>query len=192
MQGRHDLGKLPGDKHAPRFAEVQPSLAGVVKEYFALTGDQRVCPSVTIPGMPKTRSTLARWLPSVLIMSLIFVASATSGPDLPNWGPLDLLVKKGGHVVIYALLAVSYWYALGWKPDARRLAWLLAVLFAATDEAHQLFTPGRHAWWLDVVIFDALGALLGLWLAGKIRLRMGYSNSRSSSSSSPQSSRRSM
>ena len=142
--------------------------------------------------MPKTRSILVRWLPSVLVMSLIFLASATSGPDLPNWGPFDLLVKKGGHVMIYAVLAVSFWYAMGWKLDLRRLAWLLAVLYAATDEAHQLFTPGRHAWWLDVVIFDALGALFGLWLAGKIRLRMGYSNSNSSSSSSPQSSSRSM
>jgi VanZ family protein len=142
--------------------------------------------------MSKTRSIVVRWLPSVLVMSLIFVASATSGPDVPNLGPLDLLVKKGGHVVIYAVLAVSYWYALGWKRDARRLAWLLAVLYAATDEVHQLFTPGRNAWWLDVVLFDALGALLGLWLAGKIRLRMDYSNSKSSSSSNPQSSRRSM
>jgi VanZ family protein len=66
----------------------------------------------------------------------------------------------------YGLLAVSYWYAFGWERRKRPLAWLLAMLYAMTDEFHQSFVTGRHPSMWDVLIFDSLGALIGLWLAG--------------------------
>jgi len=118
--------------------------------------------------MRKVVSILPRWLPAVLVMTLIFVFSSIPGPDLPSLGFFDVVGKKTAHVVVYALLAGAFWYAFRWRRDLRLLAWLLAVLYAATDEFHQAFTPGRHPWWLDVVVFDALGALLGLWLAGML------------------------
>jgi VanZ family protein len=108
----------------------------------------------------------ARWVPAALVMAVIFVFSSIAGPDLPNLGLLDLVGKKMAHMVVYGMLAVALWYAFEWRRDLRRLAWLLAILYAVTDEFHQSFTPGRHPWWLDVVVFDALGALLGLLLAG--------------------------
>ena len=85
---------------------------------------------------------------------------------MPVFDWADLLVKKGGHMAGYGLLALSYWYGLQW--DGRRgwLAWLLAVLFAASDEFHQSFVPGRNASLMDVVVFDALGAMLGLLIFG--------------------------
>ena len=46
-------------------------------------------------------------------------------------------------------------------------AWGFAVLYAATDEVHQLFVPGRAALFTDVMI-DATGAALGLLLAATI------------------------
>jgi len=118
--------------------------------------------------MRKLFSKSARWLPAALVMAVIFVFSSIAGPDLPNLGLLDLVGKKAAHVLVYGLLAAAFWYAFEWRRDLRRLAWLLAVLYAVTDELHQSFTPGRHPWWLDVVVFDALGALLGLWLAGML------------------------
>ena len=120
---------------------------------------------------------VTRWLPAVGVMALIFFSSSIPGSDVPDLGPLDLIVKKAGHIFIYAALAVAFWYALGWRQDTRFAAWLLAVLYAATDEAHQSFTPGRHAWWLDVIVFDALGALLGLWLARQVLNRQGLEKS---------------
>ena len=69
-------------------------------------------------------------------------------------------------MVGYALLALSFWYALEWKSDRRWLAWLLAILYAITDELHQSYVPGRHPSVWDVVIFDNLGALISLWVAG--------------------------
>lgn len=66
----------------------------------------------------------------------------------------------------YALLARAYLWGLSGGSDGSRtkhwaLAWILAVLYAATDEFHQLFVPGRGAWIVDVGI-DGAGALLGL------------------------------
>ena len=65
------------------------------------------------------------------------------------------------------MLALSYWHAFRWEGKKRRLAWLLAVLYAVTDEIHQTFTPGRHPSIWDVVIFDNLGAMIALWMASK-------------------------
>jgi VanZ family protein len=43
------------------------------------------------------------------------------------------------------------------------------VLYAATDEFHQSFVPGRKPWIWDVVVFDNLGALIALWLMNYFR-----------------------
>jgi len=67
----------------------------------------------------------------------------------------------------YAILAWSYWYALGRQPNQRWLAWLLAILYAATDEIHQSYVPGRYPSVWDVLIFDNLGALISLWIANR-------------------------
>ena len=64
----------------------------------------------------------------------------------------------------YALLAWSYWRALHFQPDKRWLAWILTILFAITDEYHQLFVIGRFPSAVDVFLFDNLGALLSLWI----------------------------
>jgi len=110
------------------------------------------------------RSWLKRWLPSVLIMALIFAASSTPGNDLPKFGVWDFLVKKGSHMLGYALLAISYLRGLsGSRGINRRTAFLAVVmagLYALTDEYHQSFTPGRTPSIGDVGI-DTLGASIG-------------------------------
>lgn len=50
---------------------------------------------------------------------------------------------------------------------AALVAWGCAALYAATDEFHQLFVPGRAGLLTDVLI-DAAGAAIGLLLAGSI------------------------
>lgn len=62
----------------------------------------------------------------------------------------------------YGLLAGAYWYGLGFDRKKGWLAWLLAVLYAVTDELHQFFTPGRHSSPVDVLLFDGGGAALSL------------------------------
>jgi VanZ family protein len=97
-------------------------------------------------------------------MIVIFSFSSQPSDDLPNFLSWDFVVKKMGHAIGYGLLALSYFYFF--KNDKKRvwLAWLLAILFAATDEFHQSFVAGRHSSAFDVLVFDNLGALFGLWL----------------------------
>lgn len=109
---------------------------------------------------------LLRWLPAILVMVIIFVFSSQPSDELPSFDWADTLIKKGGHIVGYAILAWSYWYAFGMQDNKRWLAWLFAMLYALTDELHQFFVPGRYSSIWDVLIFDNLGAMILVWLAG--------------------------
>ncbi len=115
---------------------------------------------------------VTRWLPALLVMVLIFAFSAIPADEMPRFDWADFLVKKGGHMAGYGLLALSYWRGLGWEVRRGWLAWLLAVLYAVTDEFHQSFTPGRQPSLVDVLVFDALGAAIGLFLVGLWRKRV--------------------
>ena len=102
------------------------------------------------------------------MMALIFLVSAQPSGALPNFSWADTIVKKGGHMIGYGVLAWSYWRGLRYRSRARSLAWLLAVAYALTDELHQAFVPGRHPSPVDVLFFDGLGALLALVLSSRL------------------------
>lgn len=110
------------------------------------------------------KSHFSKWLPALLMMLIIFLFSARPGSELPVFDRIDAIIKKGGHVIGYGVLAYSYWRALDFKKAKGWIVWLLAVLYALTDEFHQSFVPGRHASLWDVLIFDNFGALISLWL----------------------------
>jgi VanZ family protein len=84
----------------------------------------------------------------------------------------EFVVKKGAHLLIYALLAHTYLWGLSpghCRGHRVRPSWwltgaaaLLAIVFGISDELHQTFVPGRTASLRDVLI-DAAGACLGLW-----------------------------
>ena len=96
-------------------------------------------------------------------MGVIFFFSSIPGDNFLSWTDvLDLLVSKGGHMIGYGLLAVTYLKGIEpTTPRAYRLAWGLAVLYGISDELHQAFVPGRGNSIWDVGI-DAAGALIGL------------------------------
>jgi VanZ family protein len=100
-----------------------------------------------------------RWGAVVLWMGLIYALSAQ--PALPSAPAplLDLIVKKLGHMIEYAILTVLLGEAL--PSRSTPLAWALAVLYAMTDEYHQTFVPGRNGCLGDVLI-DAVGASIAL------------------------------
>jgi VanZ family protein len=114
--------------------------------------------------MSKMTHSLPRWLPAVLSMMIIFLFSSQPSSELPNFDLADTIVKKGGHVIGYAILAWSYVYAFRMREDKRGLVWLFAVLYALSDEFHQSFVAGRHSSIWDVLIFDNLGAMISLWI----------------------------
>ncbi|MCS7059641.1 MAG: VanZ family protein [Anaerolineae bacterium] len=102
-------------------------------------------------------------------MGLIFFFSAQ--PSLPSVHDalLDTVLKKGGHVIGYAVLMVLLLQAAG-SQNKPLTVWhvtlCLAILigYACSDEFHQSFVPGRNASLMDVILFDVPGGLLGLIL----------------------------
>lgn len=126
--------------------------------------------SIILPrAMPK--KVFLRWLPAALIMAVIFGFSSTPSVELPNFGLLDLVVKKGAHMLGYGLLALAFWYGLRFEKRLCWLALLFAVLYAISDEFHQSFVPGRHPSWVDVLLFDGGGSAILLGLANGWRDR---------------------
>jgi VanZ family protein len=111
----------------------------------------------------------ARWLAVAIWMALIFGLSAQ--PQLPTLPEplLDLLLKKAGHFSAYAVLAALLWRALVPSRRVWATAWLLAVVYALSDEWHQSFVPGRHPSLWDVLVdgCGAVTALLIIWFSLK-------------------------
>lgn len=86
-----------------------------------------------------------------------------------TWGGRDAIhyyVRKAAHVTEYAVLGILIVRALRHVcgVSSRGLwsgAWLLATAYAASDEFHQIFVPGRTPKVTDVML-DSAGVLLGL------------------------------
>lgn len=145
-------------------------------------------------GEPRSlvRQTHLAWLPAVLWMALIFGASTDLGAPrqtsrildpLLRWLVPDIsatalnrtksLIRKTGHALGYAVLAGLIWRARRrarpeGEPHCVRndavIAFVLVVLYAATDEWHQTFTASRQGSVADVAL-DAAGAVAALALA---------------------------
>jgi len=110
-----------------------------------------------------------RWLPALLVMGIIFGFSSITGEEMPGFGAWDLILKKGAHVLGYALLAFFLWYAQGFDRHRWWLAFVLAVLYAISDEFHQSFVAGRHPSWVDALVIDGSGAAFGLFAGWRMQ-----------------------
>ncbi len=67
------------------------------------------------------------------------------------------LVRKTAHIIEYGVLASAAYFVF------RRFSWAFAfsAMYAASDEIHQIFVPGRGPRVTDVAI-DSIGAMLAL------------------------------
>ena len=83
------------------------------------------------------------------------------------------LIRKCGHFTEYAILALmllrtaqlpAKTFSLSRDFRAAGFAWLIAALYASTDEFHQSFVPARTASIYDVLI-DSSGAFTALAVA---------------------------
>ena len=108
-------------------------------------------------------------------MGLIFLASGTSGSDLPDFGFMNPIAMKGGHLLGYAMLGAAYLHALVWQRTSTRFRFLaagiLVVLYAISDEWHQSFTAGRHPSLADICI-DTVGGIWGIACLHYVRKRI--------------------
>lgn len=98
-------------------------------------------------------------------------------------GAIERFVRKGAHMTEFAILALLlYGWLCRWQLSRLRraaAATILAVLYACSDEVHQLFVAGRAGRFSDVLI-DSAGVALGmtvflliLKLAERLRRRRG-------------------
>lgn len=108
-----------------------------------------------------TRSILERWLPLLSWMTIIFLVSHQPAQELPAFGVWDMLVKKGGHFMAYAILAILSRRVAAGNQYASEWAMGITAVYAISDEFHQTFIPGRTGTPVDVII-DCLGGLTGL------------------------------
>ena len=129
------------------------------------------------------KNKILRWLPAVLVMMVIFSLSAKTGGEskaqsaglarliLSFFGlsesvrdVLIVILRKGAHFSLFALLGASVLYALFGYKIKRSRAFLICILiclvYAASDELHQSLVPGRGPLIRDVVI-DFSGSLSG-------------------------------
>ena len=86
-------------------------------------------------------------------------------------GSIQLIVRKCGHLLEYAILSALLYRALGTRRDRPfALAFILAATYAALDEFHQSFVASRTGSPWDVVV-DCAGAFLGLLFCSLLRNR---------------------
>jgi VanZ family protein len=116
-----------------------------------------------VPG-----SLVRLWLPVVAWAAVIFAFSSV--PDLgTGLGGWDLVLRKLAHMAEYAVLGALLLRATG----RAGLAIALGTLYAASDEIHQAFVPGRSGRPLDVAI-DAVGVACGVLLWQSVRRRRRF------------------
>ena len=129
----------------------------------------------------------ARWIPVIIWMGLIFYLShqpAEQSSEL-SAGVMEMLlnvlvvifpiheeipiihflIRKAAHFFAYFVLGILVVHALSkslkpiWKGSV--IALVICVLYAITDEVHQLFIPGQSGEVRDVLL-DSVGAAVGL------------------------------
>jgi len=110
------------------------------------------------------------WAPVAAWAVIIFLFSSLSVTPTTEIYWQDFVVKKTAHVIEYGIFAVLLYRALRSegveKINAGLAAILVSVIYGASDEFHQGFTPGREPRVRDVV-FDTIGAIAGIYICKK-------------------------
>lgn len=116
-------------------------------------------------------SVLSAWAPVGLWAGLIYYLSSI--PSLSSGlGVWDVFLRKGAHIFEFAVLAGLLIRAFSrscvtiTKKTLLLTSGLLSFLYAASDEFHQSFVPGRGPSVLDVLV-DSIGIGLALFIYHK-------------------------
>ena len=141
-------------------------------------------PARALSAEPPQPAPLGEWIPVILWGVLIFTLSTATfsaantskvidpmlrwlipGITAASVDVCHMLVRKAAHFTEYGIL---FWLLVR-GPMAQRpwLALMLCVVYALTDEGHQVFVPGRTASLYDVAL-DSTGALFSHFLTTAI------------------------
>ena len=102
-----------------------------------------------------------KWIPAIMVMVLIFIISSIPGQVINAVGLGDEDLHINGHFILFFILCL-----LLYKPT-RNIPHtiVISLIYAISDELHQLYVPLRSASMFDVCT-DTLGILLAgvfLW-----------------------------
>lgn len=134
--------------------------------------------------MNRKKIILLRWIPFILMLCLIFSFSAASSEESSeesnalvhvivkiidikvNQQTLDVMnnvVRELAHFTEYFILGITGCFAITTLPIKRKtiLLFLFCVLYAISDEIHQLFVSGRSCQLQDMIV-DSLGSGSGI------------------------------
>lgn len=94
---------------------------------------------------------------------------------LPIMDTLQFIIRKCAHMFSYFVLGILSYRAVSLIQPLKpyRYAALITVLYACSDEIHQLFVPGRSGQIQDVLI-DSMGMLIGfgcIYLIKRIKIK---------------------
>lgn len=140
------------------------------------------------------RKNFIYWIPSLMIMVVIFLASndPSSGEKtdfitkfifnliyklsgyqatLVDESSLTFIIRKFAHMTEYLILTLSYFFSLkktflkkSYFYNIYFCSLIFGVIYASTDEFHQTFIPGRVGTYEDVLI-DSSGMLISIFIA---------------------------
>ncbi len=138
----------------------------------------------SLSAEPPEFAPLSEWIPVLVWGAVIFTLSTSAfsavntsriidpmlrwlipGISAASVDVVHMLVRKAAHFTEYGIL---FWLLIR-GPMAQRpyLALMLCVVYALTDEGHQVFVPGRTASLYDVAL-DSTGALFSHFLTTAI------------------------
>lgn len=100
---------------------------------------------------------LRLWLPAIFWMMLIFFLSSRPSVSIAQDQVLNFLFFKGLHLLEYGMLFILIYRATKKK---MLLSLILTIVYAISDEIHQLFVLTREGRVRDIFI-DSFGAFLG-------------------------------
>lgn len=104
---------------------------------------------------------LKLWLPVFVWALVIFIFSAQPNLKIAHDQFLDLVLRKAAHMFVYGVLFLLIFRAYHFRQV--NFAFLLAVLYAISDEFHQHFVFGRHQDPKDVFV-DTAGVAIAFLL----------------------------
>lgn len=120
----------------------------------------------------------------ILWMILIFMLSNQSGNEsqslsdniicsfMNNCNPelYSFIVRKAAHFMLYFILGILTFINFKSNKENMIYALIICVIYAFTDEIHQMFVNSRSGELRDIII-DSLGALSSILIMYKIRKR---------------------
>jgi len=83
--------------------------------------------------------------------------------NINNIDTLSLIIRKLAHFTEYFVLGLLVYNMINNYNKKTSFAIIICILYAISDELHQVLVPGRSCQLLDIII-DSLGSIIGIYL----------------------------